>query len=76
MEGVGIESNFYTMSNGSVVMGSVVVGESFPLLIWSRRLCCLCYVGIRPAKMAAIAGTRPSITTNVIIIEMIAAIFS
>ena len=33
------------------------------------------YVGIRQAKMAAIAGTRPSITTNAIIIEMIAAIF-
>ena len=34
------------------------------------------YVGIRQAKMVAIAGTKPSITTNVIIIEMIAAIFS
>ena len=33
------------------------------------------YVGIRQARMAAIAGTRPSITTNAIIIEMIAAIF-
>ena len=55
---------------------------------WPLRCCCdgelaspklpfllYVYVGIRQAKMAAIAGTRPSITTNAIIIEMIAAIF-
>ena len=42
--------------------------ESTPLLLSF-------YVGIMQAKMAAIAGTRPSITTNAIIIETIAAIF-
>ena len=51
MEGVGIESNFYTMSNGSVVMGPVVVGESFPLLVRSRGLCCLCWCSSQALKM-------------------------
>ena len=34
MEGVNVESNFYTMSNGSVVVGpGVVVGDSFSRII-------------------------------------------
>ena len=45
MEGVKMESNFYTMSNGSVVVGPVVaVGDSFPRIIWSRRLSLLVFV--------------------------------
>ena len=38
MEGVKIETNFYTMSNEAVV----VVGDRFSRLIWSRRRCCFC----------------------------------
>ena len=45
MVGVWVESNFYTMSNGSVVVGPVVVvGDSFSRIIWSRGRCCLCLV--------------------------------
>ena len=50
MEGVRVESNFYTMSNGSVVMGPVVVGDNFSRLIWSRRLCCLCWCSSQALK--------------------------
>ena len=34
------------------------------------------YSGIRHARMAVIAGIRPSITTNATIIEMMAAMLS
>ena len=43
MERVEIGSNFYTMNNGSVVVGPVVVvGDSFSRIIWSLRRRCLC----------------------------------
>ena len=53
MEGVKIESNFYTMSNESVVVVGpvVVVGDNFSRLIWSRRLCCLCWCSSQALKM-------------------------
>ena len=62
MEGVKIESNFYTMSNGSVVVGPVVaVGDSFSRIIWSRRRCCLCWCSSQALK--TISPHSPIIST-------------
>ena len=51
MTGGIIGSNFYTMSNGSVVVGPVIaVGDSFSRIIWSRRRCCLCWCSSQALK--------------------------
>ena len=52
MEGVKTETNFYTMSNESVVVVGpvVVVGDNFSRLTWSRRRCCLCWCSSQALK--------------------------
>ena len=84
-------SGKFIMMGGCSSMLRLYLPLSRPVWFYAWPLRCYCnvelaspklpfllfaYVGIRQAKMAAIAGTRPSITTNAIIIEMIAAIFS
>ena len=50
MEGVWVESNFYTVSNGTVVVGPIILGESCLCRTWSRRFCCLCWCSSQALK--------------------------
>ena len=62
MVGVKVETDFYTMSNESVVVGPVVaVGDSFSHIIWSRRRCCLCWCSSQALK--TISPHSPIIST-------------
>ena len=64
MEGVKIESNFYTMSNEFVVVGPVVVvGDNLSRLIWSRRRGCLCWCSSQALKTISPHNTLISTIT-------------
>ena len=61
----------------NAMLGSDIARFSHDFLAGSRvssNSLAAFYVGIRQARMAAIAGIRPSITTNAITIGMMAAI--